>query len=432
MKIARFNIILLMDMNGGISKDGAPPTNLPSWTKYMKEKTIGKKNNAVIMGRKTYELICPPSSGTKFLPHRENYVISTRYEQQDHNDIVVYKSLLQCLSGIANRGYKKYDDIWVIGGEKLFNECVKNFLAYCNKIVICKLHNECYDCDQFFPLKYLKQRNIDSRIEQQSKDFQILLFHPAVVHQEVSYLSLLSSINEEGRRAIIDENEYKALSNRMLTFDISEEFPLITTRYIDYKEIINIFVEDLENMEFTSDSIGFRIRCKHKKFVGIKTYVNENDEDQLENIIQLLSKNSTLTIDLSRDGDEPFFIPSYIKFNVSSSKLYLNASICCNKMEMFKYFPFYLCYISLLTSYVAFVMGISPKELCFFFCDAVIKNEYLEYSKKICSNDPKPFPSLVFKNISNIKNLFEIQKENIEIKKYDSWVKLNFDKIKQK
>lgn len=418
----------MMDMNGGISKDGAPPTSLTSWTKYLKEKTIGKKNNAVIMGRKTYEMICPIGSGCQFLPYRENYVISSRYEQQDHNNIVVYKSFLQCLSGIANRGYKKYDDIWVIGGEKLFNECVKNFLCYCNRIIICKLHNECYDCDQFFPIKYLKQKNVEGRIEQQSKDFQILVFHPCLIHQETNYLSLLAEIIDEGRKIIIDEIEYKAISNKNLSFDISEEFPILTTRHIDYKDIIDRFVDDVENLDFTSDSIGFRIRCNHEKFCGAKCYASDDNEDQLDDIVQMLTKTYTYTITLSC-GDETNFIPICIKFNVSQSKLYLNTTVCCNKIEMFKYFPFYLCYISLLASLVSYVMGIVPKTVHFFFCDAIIKTDYVEFAKKICSNDPKPFPTLTFKNISNIKNLFEIKKENIEIKRYDSWVKMNFDRL---
>lgn len=426
MKIARFNIIVLMDMNGGISKDGAPPISLTSWTKYVKEKTIGKKNNAVILGRKTYELICPPGSTTQFLPHRENYIISTRYEQQDHNNIVVYKSLLQCLSGIANRGYKKYDDIWVLGGEKLFTECVKTFLCYCNRIVVCKLHNECYDCDQFFPMKFLKEKNIDGKIEQQTKDFQILVFHPTVVHQELAYLSLLTNILEDGRKFILDEVEYKALSNKYLVFDITEELPIITTRYVDYKEIIDTLVDDLENGDFSSDGIGFRIRCKDKKFSGNKNYISDDTEDQLENIIQTLTKKSVVTLHLSNDEDN--FIPICIKITVSSSKLYLNSTVCCNTMEMFKHFPFYLCYISLLTSLISYMMGLRAKEVYFFFCDAIIKNEYIDFVRKMCSNDPKPFPTLVFKNISGLKNLFEIKKDNIEIKKYDSWVKLNFDK----
>ena len=60
----------------------------------------------------------------KNLLHRENYVISSRYEQDQHTQVVVYKSLLQYLAGIANRGYKKYDDVWILGGEKLFREAV--------------------------------------------------------------------------------------------------------------------------------------------------------------------------------------------------------------------------------------------------------------------------------------------------------------------
>jgi Dihydrofolate reductase len=419
----------MTDMNGGMSKDGAPPTVLASWTKYMREKTIGKKNNAVIMGRKTYELICPPGSTSLFLPHRENYVISTRYEQQDHNNIVVYKSLLQCLTGIANRGYKKYDDIWIIGGEKIFNEAIKKFMCYCNRIIICKLHNECYDCDQFFPVNYLKQKNIENRIEQQSKDCQIIVYHPNIVHQETKYLALLKEITEEGRKIIIDDIEYRGISNKNIFFDISEEFPLLTSRYIDHKEIINALIDDLENMEFSSDTIGFRIRCKNKKFVGVKDYFSEDNEDQLEGILQSLTTTSTFTMILSCRAEDTF-IPTTLKFNVSSSKLYLNCTVCCDKMEMFKYFPFYICYISFLTTCVAYLLGITAKEVYFFFCDTMIKTDYLDYAKKICTNDPKPFPTVSLKNVSNIKNLFEIKKDHIEVKNYDSWIKLNFDKKK--
>ena len=43
-------------------------------------------------------------------------------------------------------------------------------------------------------------------------------------------------------------------------YDISEEISMITCRYLDFTEIVSTFTEDLDNLDFSTDSIGFRIR----------------------------------------------------------------------------------------------------------------------------------------------------------------------------
>lgn len=422
-KIAKYNIIVMTDMNGGISIDGAPPKNIQSWTKYFREKTTGpKKNNAVIMGRKTYELLC---SDQTFLPNRENYIISNILDQKDYNSIIIYKSFLNCLAGIANRN--KYDEIWVIGGSKVFNECLRKYLPYCSKIIHCKMYNECYDCDLFFPFQELKNKNIEGRVENKNKEYEIIHYYPNISHQETQYLNLLENIINNGDTCIQSRSDnfvYKKLENQNLCFNISTEIPIFTTRYVDYNDVINTFVDDINNLDFTKDDIGFRMRSK-SKFTGIKNYSETGD--QLETLIQELTDNQIYTLGLEKWNElNEYYVPSYIRFSVTPNKKDLNVSISCVKMESFKHLPYYCIYISLLTSSIAYIMGLVPRNMHWHFSEIIIPNQYMDYCKKIIQNDPKPWANLTFKNISNIKSLFDIKKENIEIRNYESWLTIKF------
>lgn len=466
MQIAKFNIIVMVDINGGMSKDGAPPKFLNSWTKYVKEKTIGNGNNAVIMGRNTYESFLPNGG---FLPGRENYVISSRYEQQDYTNIIVYKDIVSCLTALTYQTNKK-DDVWIIGGERLFRYCLKNLQSYCKQVVVCKLNNECYDCDQMFPLDELnriiersnihtstrkesritKQNDIISestknpRIEHKNTDYTIFIYKIDVSHQEDAYLDMLFDIINNGYKYFMydkekDSNiEYRKLTNRILKFDISSEFPIITSFFQNTKDIIDIFIDDMTNLDFSNDSIGFRIRC-NKKFSGMKNYPSDTrsseevnkvveESDQIIDLIDNLTKYNQAMIYLDRQSstNDVNNIPSYIKFDISPSKKYLHTSVACKDMEMFKNFPQYLIYISLLSYVIAYLTAKIPKDLVFFFSNTTIKNDHFQFVKKICDNDPKPFPTLELKNLSNINSLNDIRQENFEIKNYSSWIK--FDK----
>ena len=74
----------------------------------------------------------------------------------------------------------RFANIWIIGGERLYRECIANFLPYCKKILIGKIKNENYDCDLFFPIGILEKYNINKLIDRQCKDYQIVSYHPNI------------------------------------------------------------------------------------------------------------------------------------------------------------------------------------------------------------------------------------------------------------
>ena len=74
-----FALIVAADLDGGIGKENKLPWRLSADMNFFKNVTIGNGNNAVIMGRKTWDSIPP-----KFrpLPKRVNIVITRNVKIQ--------------------------------------------------------------------------------------------------------------------------------------------------------------------------------------------------------------------------------------------------------------------------------------------------------------------------------------------------------------
>tara|TARA_B100000927_G_scaffold260554_1_gene230225 strand:- start:52 stop:552 length:501 start_codon:yes stop_codon:yes gene_type:complete len=112
--------------------------------KYFKELTIGEKNNAVLMGRKTW-LSIPEKN--RPLPKRENIVLTSRTVQTRpwvNGDV----SFLNSLESINNLyGPYAFDNIWIIGGEKVYSEALKSNMV--DSIFYTEIQSE-FECDTFF------------------------------------------------------------------------------------------------------------------------------------------------------------------------------------------------------------------------------------------------------------------------------------------
>ena len=67
-----YNIIVACDLEDGIGKDNKLPWNFPEDLKRFSQLTRGKGNNAVVMGKNTWE-----SLPKKPLPKRDNLILST-------------------------------------------------------------------------------------------------------------------------------------------------------------------------------------------------------------------------------------------------------------------------------------------------------------------------------------------------------------------
>lgn len=125
------NLIVAVDKNFGIGKNGDMPWHIPADLQYFKQKTLGK---TVVMGRKTLESL----PGAKPLKGRNNIVISTNKSFICEGATVCY-SIDEALTAMQNL---PCDDVMIIGGASIYNE----LYPYCKRAYITKIDAE-FDVD---------------------------------------------------------------------------------------------------------------------------------------------------------------------------------------------------------------------------------------------------------------------------------------------
>lgn len=397
MQLSKFNVICLTDAQYGISASGIPVKIVDSWTKYFKNMTVGKKShsNAVIMGRKTFELF-------GLLENRYNFVISKTLNQSECTDVIIYNSLLKCLSGIKN-SQKEYDEVFVIGGESLFKEALTKFSYLCKNVYLGVLLNEVFDCDQFFPYQRVKHLTPVETVK--LSNYTRYIYSPSVNHQEDSYVKLLTSILDSGDRV----KDGLTLYNQNLQLDVSSEFPIITTREVNLKKVIDDFVDDIRNRDFNCDGVGFRMRTVESYSIA-KSY---EGEDQLQQAFENLYKSNPAFVTFERIGTN--FPVINARFYLSTNKKYLNATIFFGELDAFSQYPYFSTYFSLLVISLAHLLTVTPKNIYMSFMAISINDKYIDYVKNQIKTSPHPLPGMTLKNSLQIRSFADFERTSFEL-----------------
>ncbi|MDR0968034.1 MAG: dihydrofolate reductase [Holosporaceae bacterium] len=103
-------LIAIVDSDWGISKNGKVPWSFSEDRKLFRKKTI---NGVVVMGKNTFFSLPQPLEG------RINCVVSESLECVD--GVKIFRSLEKTIA--------EYDDLWIIGGAKLYDHALKNDLV---------------------------------------------------------------------------------------------------------------------------------------------------------------------------------------------------------------------------------------------------------------------------------------------------------------
>ncbi len=141
-------IIVAVSQNGVIGIEGSIPWRLPEDLKRFSKLTKGNGENAVIMGRRTWESI---PSKYRPLPGRLNIVL-TRNTRGDYIDAWIELSLYDALKK-AKR--ENCEDIWIIGGQSLYQEVMAKYVNRTHAFRLEAIHLTLIDTviegDTFFP-----------------------------------------------------------------------------------------------------------------------------------------------------------------------------------------------------------------------------------------------------------------------------------------
>lgn len=140
--------IAAMCRNRGIGFKNALPWRLKNEMAYFSRITSQAaegKQNAVVMGRKTWESI---PSKHRPLSNRINVVVSKMLTEvpEGHHVAASFPAALQLLKTLVETG--KVDKVFLVGGAQLYREALDS--GHCTRIYLTELDKD-FECDVFFP-----------------------------------------------------------------------------------------------------------------------------------------------------------------------------------------------------------------------------------------------------------------------------------------
>jgi dihydrofolate reductase / thymidylate synthase len=242
-------LIVAIDKNNGIGKDNSIPWYIKEELKYFKHITTHTTRildkNIVIMGRNTWESI---PDKYKPLADRINIIITTNqsYTTGNYDHTYIQHSLDKALTFIQDLHYINLDNIFIIGGERLYKEAINR--TDCEKLYVTEVYGK-YECDRFFPsitdnyklatvskfkcendiyYRNMIYYNIDHIKYKLNPDSESCLWKN---NEEYQYINCLYKIFSEGR-INIDRTGIgtRSIFGETFKYDLSDTFPVLTTK----------------------------------------------------------------------------------------------------------------------------------------------------------------------------------------------------------
>jgi thymidylate synthase len=228
----------------------------------------------------------------------------------------------------------------------------------------------------------------------------------------------------------------KSVFGYQMRFDLSEGFPLITTKKLHIKSII------YELLWFLRGETNVRF-LKENGVTIWDEWADENGElgpiygfqwrnwvapdgrhiDQISNVIETLKKNpDSRRIIVSAwnvaDIDKMAIPPchSFFQFYVADGKL--SCQMYQRSADMFLGVPFNIASYALLTMMIAQVCNFQLGDFVHTLGDTHIYNNHFEQVKLQLSREPRPYPKMIINK--NVKSIFDFKYEDFSLEGYES------------
>lgn len=436
-------IIVSVCKNNGIGISNKLPWELSQDMEFFKSQT---KNSVVIMGRNTFFSI-----PEKFRPlkDRTNVVISLTLDTI--HGVTVMKSLKEAFDYFCN------EEMYIIGGQRIYREA----LDFADKLLITKIYRD-YECDTFFPEICNFQLETFSELkEEKSIKFRFLKYSKIEKHQEYQYLDLLKKVLETGNeRQDRTGVGTKSIFGVQMRFDISKEFPLLTTKRVSWNIILKEllwFLKGSTNSKLLEEqnvniwkgntsrefldsrglnnypegdigaNYGFQWRHWGAEYIDMNTNYSGSGIDQLAKVINEIKTNpESRRLIVSawnvNDLDKMSLNPCHalFQFYVDKEKGSLSCQLYQRSGDLFLGIPFNITSYSALTYIVADLCGLKPGEFIHTIGDAHIYKTHFDQVETQLSRHPKPFCKLLLKS-NEYSCIEEYSLKDFEIIEYNSY-----------
>lgn len=250
------------------------------------------------------------------------------------------------------------------------------------------------------------------------------------------YLDLLSHVLEHG-----DKKEDRtgtgtiSVFGYQMRFDLSEKFPLLTTKKVHLKSVIHELLWFLKG----STNIGY---LKENGVSIWDEWADENGDlgpvygsqwrswqtcdgrtiDQISNLIENIKSNPDsrrLIVSAWNVGEvDKMKLPPchcFFQFYVANDKL--SCQLYQRSADIFLGVPFNIASYALLTLMIAQVTNLAPGEFVHTLGDAHIYSNHIEQVKQQLSREAKDLP--IMKINPHVKDIFSFKYDDFEILNYD-------------
>ena len=178
------------------------------------------------------------------LSKRINIVVSKSMTPTSNGITIVYNDIHEALKDpCCLNAHNKGSTIFVIGGVQMYESFIKDYMYLCNRIVLTR-YNTDYDCDVTFP--ELPFKDYREELISSTRNFNRFAYYPPKdlkgrgFHNEYAYLDLLGKVYHQGTNIKNEKlgNYVRSIFGQKLSFDMSDRFPLLTTKTLNFDHIV--------------------------------------------------------------------------------------------------------------------------------------------------------------------------------------------------
>jgi len=260
------------------------------------------------------------------------------------------------------------------------------------------------------------------------------------------YLDLVKHVLEHGnQKGDRTGTGTKSVFGYQMRFDLSEGFPMVTTKKLHLKSIIYEllwFLNGDTNIKYLNDN-GVKIWDEWADENGNLGPVygaqwrnwDSREIDQITELIETLKTNpnsrrmlvSAWNPRVLPDNSKSFAdnvaegnvaLPpchAFFQFYVANGKL--SCQLYQRSADIFLGVPFNIASYALLTLMIAQVCGYEAGDFIHTFGDAHIYNNHMEQLELQLSREPRPLPKMVLN--PEVKNIFDFKFEDFTLENYD-------------
>ena len=249
------------------------------------------------------------------------------------------------------------------------------------------------------------------------------------------YEDLLREITEHGKaKGDRTGTGTVSLFGRQLRYDLSDSFPLLTTKKVFFKGVVGEllwFLRGESNIAWLKDN-GIRIWNE---------WADENGElgpvygvqwrswptpdgahvDQIAEALRTLKENPDSRRNIVSawnvaELDKMALLPCHLLFQLYVVDGTLSMQVYQRSADMFLGVPFNIASYALLTHMFAQQAGLKVGELIWTGGDCHIYNDHVEQVREQLSREPRPYPQL---KLRKAESLFDYDFDDIEVVGYD-------------